>query len=205
MIMREERNEFWNQRYKNAEYVYGEEPNLFFADQINQLTPGSIILPCEGEGRNAVYAASTGWKVTAFDGSSVGQTKAIQLAQKKAVSIEYTVADASVIQFEANSVDVVAFIYAHFPTQLRIQIHKNAISWLKPGGKIILEAFNPLQINNQSGGPKEISMLYTVEMLQTDFSSLRIDLLHNVQISLNEGSFHDGVADVIQFVGTKLF
>ena len=201
--MSNERNEFWNHRYGNAEYVYGEEPNVFFAEQIHKLKPSSIILPCEGEGRNAVYAATKGWNVKAFDGSLEGQKKAFQLAQKKAVLIGYSIEDAATVQYEANSVDEVALIYAHLPTDIRIQLHKNAISWLKPGGKIILEAFNPLQIKNQSGGPKEIPLLYTIDMMRQDFSSLKLDLLQYVRIILKEGAFHDGVADVIQFVGTK--
>jgi len=50
-------NNFWNDRYNEKEYVYGEEPNIFFADQLNQLNPGKIILPCEGEGRNTKNSA----------------------------------------------------------------------------------------------------------------------------------------------------
>ena len=203
--MKNERNDFWNQRYCNAEYVYGEEPNQFFATQLSALKAGNLILPCEGEGRNAVYAASLGWTVDAFDGSLEGKNKALQLAHKKMVKIEYLIDDATVISYPNNSVDVVAFIYAHFTNDHRAQIHKKAINWLRPGGKIILEAFNPNQLQNNSGGPKDISMLYTIEMLQSDFSSLRFDLIQNIQTTLKEGAFHDGLADVIQFVGTKLF
>ncbi len=203
--MSNERNEFWNQRYSNAEYAYGEDPNQFFANQISALKPGSIILPCEGEGRNAVYAATLGWDVHAFDDSSEGNNKAQRLAIKKRVKINYIIEQASNVHYQHNSYDVVAFIYAHLPNDLRTQLHKSAINWLMPGGKIILEAFNPLQLQNQSGGPKEISMLYTEEMLQSDFSGLRIDLIQNVQINLKEGTFHDGTADVIQFIGTKLY
>ncbi len=57
----------WNERFSNQEYVYGEEPNVFFAAQLTKLEKGIIILPCEGEGRNAAYAASKGWVVKAFD------------------------------------------------------------------------------------------------------------------------------------------
>jgi ubiquinone/menaquinone biosynthesis C-methylase UbiE len=203
--MANERNEFWNQRYSNAEYVYGEEPNQFFASQISKLKTGSLILPCEGEGRNAVYAASLGWHVNAFDGSQEGKNKALKLAQKKLVNIEYIIEDAIEIHYPNSSVDVVAFIYAHFSINQRAQIHKKAINWLRPGGKIILEAFNPNQLQNNSGGPKDISMLYTMEMLQSDFTGLSFELIQNIQTTLTEGAFHDGLADVIQFVGTKLF
>lgn len=50
--------EMWDKRYGNTEYAYGEEPNAFFKKTLDKLDlKGSILLPAEGEGRNAVYAA----------------------------------------------------------------------------------------------------------------------------------------------------
>lgn len=50
----------WDERFGNTEYVYGKDPNAFFAEQLESLMIGNILFPCEGEGRNAVYAASKG-------------------------------------------------------------------------------------------------------------------------------------------------
>jgi len=195
---------FWNERYSEKEYIYGVDPNVFLAEQLKNLKPGKIILPCEGEGRNAVYAASLGWEVHAFDSSEVGREKALQLAKEKGVSINYAFDDATTITYAENSVDVVAFIYAHFPSTIRKQIHQKAITWLKPGGKLILEAFNPQQLQYNSGGPKDLSMLYTEEMMKEDFASLNIDLIQNLTTELNEGKYHKGKASIIRVVGTKL-
>jgi len=194
---------FWNERYSEKDYAYGEEANMFFAEQISNLLAGNMFLPAEGEGRNAVYAASLGWKVSAFDTSDAGKSKALLLADKKGVTIDYKVDDAVSIFYPDNNADVVAFIFAHFPPSVRKKIHLKAIQWLKPGGKIILEAFNPNQLNNHSGGPKELSMLYTEEMIRNDFEGLDIEILQSVRTRLNEGKYHEGIADVIQFVGTK--
>ncbi|MDO9038115.1 MAG: hypothetical protein Q7U59_07190 [Lutibacter sp.] len=60
-----------------------------------------------------------------------------------------------------------------------------------PGGKIILEILNPKQLKNNSGDPKDLSMLYTIDVLETK------------TIELNEGKHHQGKADIIQFVATK--
>lgn len=196
-------NNIWNERYSNEEYVYGEEPNVFFAAQLNKLEKGIIILPCEGEGRNAVYAASQGWMVNAFDSSEAGKAKALQLADKKGVAIEYEIADAVAVNYKEGSVDAVAFIYAHFPPAIRNQIHQKAISWLKPGGKIIIEAFNPAQLQNTSGGPKDAAMLYTEEIIKADFQELEIELIQMLQTTLQEGKYHQGTADIIRFVGSK--
>lgn len=195
---------FWDDRYRESEYAYGIEPNWFFAEQLRQLKPGIIILPCEGEGRNAVYAGLQGWVVKAFDSSEAGKVKALALAAKRGVNIEYTVEDALTISYPENSADAVAFIYAHFPALIRNKIHHKATSWLKPGGRMIVEAFDTNQIHNKSGGPKELSMLYTEHMIQEDFGELKIEIIQTLKTELREGKYHDGLADVIRFVGIKI-
>jgi len=37
----------WNERYSGENYVYGKNPNVFFAEQLNKLDLGTLILPCE--------------------------------------------------------------------------------------------------------------------------------------------------------------
>lgn len=195
---------FWNDRYTKKEYVYGEEPNVFFSEQLHKLKAGKIILPCDGEGRNAVYAASLGWEVQAFDSSEAGKTKALQLARKKDVKFDYVTGDALTINYPENSSDVVALIYAHLPVEVRKRLYKEAIGWLKPGGRIILEAFNTHQLSNSSGGPKDVSMLLSEQIIQEDFGSLQPELLQVTQTELQEGEFHKGKADILRFIGIKL-
>lgn len=67
----------WDKRYAGDEYVYGIHPNIFFKEKIKGIKPGKILLPAEGEGRNAVYAAALGWNVSAFDFSDKARDKAI--------------------------------------------------------------------------------------------------------------------------------
>ena len=68
--------EFWDQRYAAAAYAYGESPNLWYKSRLELLTPGRILLPADGEGRNGVFAASLGWEVVSFDISEEGCKKA---------------------------------------------------------------------------------------------------------------------------------
>lgn len=196
--------DFWNKRYSEKEYVYGEQPNLFFAEELRKLNAGTIILPCEGEGRNAIFAAQLGWNVKAFDFSESGKQKAEQLAEKYNVKFDYIISDVSNIRYKENSADLLAFIYAHFPKNNRQQIHRKAIAWLKPGGKIILEAFDKNQLNNDSGGPKEFAMLYSVDDLKNDFKNMRIDFIEAIETHLNEGKYHEGKANIIRLIATKI-
>jgi len=194
---------FWDERYGKREFAYGTSANLFFTEQIGKLEPGTILLPCEGEGRNAVYAAKQGWKVEAFDFSAQGFNKANALAIENNVFINYMIADTATAEYPNESFDVVALIFAHLPPPARKRLHQKCINWLKKGGVLILEAFNSSQIQNTSGGPKEASMLYTEEMVKEDFKDLTAQLLTSVKTTLSEGEFHQGAADVVRFVGTK--
>jgi SAM-dependent methyltransferase len=196
--------EFWDERYQQKEYVYGVHPNQFLAEQLIKIPhAGDILFPCEGEGRNAVFAATSGWRVDAFDYSESGKTKALQLAQNHNVSISYFISDAIHFDFGNAKYDVVAFIFAHFAPELRTEIHQKAISSLKPGGRIIIKAFNPLQLNNKSRGPKDLSMLYTEEILNEDFKKLDIQILETKVIELDEGLYHRGKANVIRLLAIK--
>jgi SAM-dependent methyltransferase len=196
-------NSFWNERYSQRDFVYGESPNVFFAEVLSSLKPGNIILPCDGEGRNAVHAARQGWEVKAFDLSEAGKLKASHLALKYGVLIDFQIMNASTANYPAASADLVALIYTHLPPEVRKALHANIAKWLKPGGKVILEVFSPQQLGNTSGGPKDLSMLYTKEILSEDFKELQIESLDYVYIELSEGKFHEGPADVVRMIATK--
>ena len=194
---------FWNERYSGQEFVYGIEPNAFLKEQLAKFPAGKILFPCEGEGRNAVFAAQQGWQVNAFDQSEEGFKKALQLAKQNNVEVQYQVADALEVEYPKESFDVIALIYAHFPSSIRQEVHQKMVSWLKPGGYTILEAFNPAQLKNSSGGPKDVSMLLTKEILEENFKELTIEVLAYETIILHEGKFHQGEAEVVRFVGRK--
>jgi SAM-dependent methyltransferase len=195
--------EMWNNRYKVEEYVYGREPNSFFKSEIIDLDPGELLLPAEGEGRNAVFAASLGWKTTAFDYSVVGQAKALKLAQENKVSIDYFLSSFDEINFESEQFDCIGLIFVHQPSDKREEYFNKLISYLKPGGIIILEAYSKDQLKNKTGGPKEEDMLYSKPELENLFKSLSSYDISLVETNLNEGLLHNSKSSVIRMTGTK--
>lgn len=196
-------NNFWDERYSTDEYVYGEEPNHFIRQQLQKLRPGKILFPAEGEGRNAVYAATLGWRVSAFDLSIEGRRKALMLALKHNVFIDYTIGGFENTEFEAESFDCIALVFAHIHSSKRSEYHQKLLSFLKPGGKLIMESFSKEQILRDSGGPKNPDMLYSVEDMKHDFSTLSDLNIEKKETDLKEGDFHIGTASVIRVVGTK--
>lgn len=72
----------WNDRYRHSEYAFGEAPNEYCKAQIDKLPTGKAIFAAEGEGRNAVYAATLGWDVSAFDISIEGKKKSTKTSRQ---------------------------------------------------------------------------------------------------------------------------
>ncbi|MFC2135927.1 class I SAM-dependent methyltransferase [Bacteroidota bacterium] len=194
----------WDKRYSTEEYVYGTEPNEFFKEEIEKIKPGKVLFLGEGEGRNAVFAASKGWQVDAVDASSGGKEKALKFAAINNVEINYTVADFNNYLFSPDTYDAVVAIYLHLPEELRVRVHTSAVKALKPGGNLILEAFEKEQIKNNSGGPRNEDLLYSLEDIYSDFHELEISKFSKELIHLSEGKLHDGAASVIRYTGTKL-
>ena len=202
--------EMWNSRYSTEDYAYGFTPNVFFKHIIDTYKlKGKILLPAEGEGRNAVYAAKKGLEVSAFDISEEGKMKAVKLSEKENVKIKYEVGDFYDLDVIHNNYESAALIFAHFPPHLLSNYHKKIGDLITPNGLIILEGFskNHLKFSEKdpsSGGPNNSEMLFSKESIIKDFPNFEIIQLEEVIINLTEGNFHNGTASVIRFIGRKI-
>ncbi|MFN7261828.1 MAG: class I SAM-dependent methyltransferase [Cyclobacteriaceae bacterium] len=197
--------EFWNNRYGQHPTVYGDEPNEFFKAQIKSVKPGKLLLPAEGEGRNAIYAASLGWTVTAYDFSEVAKAKTLERAASLGISrIDYQVYDLGKIKLPGKEFDAVALIYVHLPMELRKHLHLQCKQSLKTGGKLIFESFSKDQLKYNTGGPKDSALLHTMSDIHRDFADLRIDELEEKLLELKEGPFHSGPASVVRLTAFKI-
>lgn len=199
----------WNKRYSVKEYIYGKQPNHFFRTIMDTLSPGEILLPAEGEGRNSICAALRNWDVTAFDCSSVARQKALRLARENGVEIDYYVCDYSDFICHEGTFDVIAFIYAHLPEEQKHACYQHLLPCLKIGGKVIFEAFSKnqqkYQLNNpQAGGPRDPGMLFSIEEVEEFFTGFHILKLEEKDICLSEGYGHIGTSSVIQCLAEKI-
>jgi len=196
--------DFWNQRYAKKEYAYGEKPNVFFKETIANIFPGKILLPAEGEGRNATFAASKGWKVTAYDYSEAAKEKAIHLANRKNVSIDFQVSSHEEFNFTPDFYDAVGLFYTHLSNNQKRFLHQKVIQSIKKGGLLIMEVFSKAQLLYNSGGPKNPEMLFSLAELYESFEdSMNIIVGKQKVIKLTEGIFHQGEAEVIRLIAYK--
>jgi len=196
--------DFWDARYSEEGLAYGDRVNEFLATQSSRLRPGMRVLVVgDGEGRNGVWLAQQGLDVTTVDYSAAGVARAEGLAAEHLVSITTHCADLNDWVWPLAQFDAVVSIYLHFPPEQRPIMHQRMLDALKPGGVIILEAFNKAQLNYTSGGPPVEEMLFSAAELEADFANAMIDYLAEQVVELNEGKYHVGRGAVVRLIAHR--
>lgn len=195
---------FWDERFDADEYAYGTEPSSYLIAQAGRLpTSGHALVPGDGEGRNGVWLAERGLDVTTLDLSPAGVAKAKKLAADRGVTIDAQQADVFQWDWPASHFDCIVCVYMHLRPDLRERFHASVVRALAPGGLLVLEAFTPMQLQHDSGGPKQPDMLFTSSMLRKDFATLSELELDELATHLSEGRDHQGAAHVIRGVWRK--
>lgn len=92
----------WNSRFASEEPFLGRRPSAFLSreiERIKRLVPGrsALDIAC-GEGRNSIFLAGHGFRVTGIDISDVGLAKAECRAREEGVEVEFVHADLELYQ-----------------------------------------------------------------------------------------------------------
>jgi SAM-dependent methyltransferase len=195
----------WNQRFAGDDYLFGREPNEYLKARTPLLPAGgSVLCVADGEGRNSVWLARQGFQVEAFDVSDVGVAKARKLASEAAVSVDYTVADCERYNWSAQSHDGVVAVFIQFADpEMRARLFANLVRALKPGGVLILQGYTPRQLDYKTGGPGQLSHLYTADLIREAFKDLQVVELIDYEAELNEGARHAGRSALLGLVAIK--
>jgi SAM-dependent methyltransferase len=189
----------WDERFSQEKPVYGERPNAFLAAQSSRFQPDAkLLVPGDGYGRNGIWLARQGLDVHTVDWSAVGIERARQTAQAAGVRMLIEQGDLSTWRWPLAQFDGVFAIFLHLAPEVRAPIHAAMLRAVKPGGLVVLEAFSPAQLKHTSGGPKQVELLYTVEMLREDFAGAEVVLLEEKETEIQEGHMHNGPAAVVQ-------
>ena len=195
---------FWDDRYSAQDYVYGTEPSDFLAERFSALPAGGEILClAEGEGRNGVFLATKGMRVTGVDSSAVGLAKAQRLAAHRGVPFAAVVADLSSWDLGEARWDGVVSIWAHLPAPIRAALHPRLARALRPGGVLLLEHYHPRQLGYGTGGPPDATMMLTLDELDAAFAGWTPVHTFEGERVVIEGSGHGGRSYVTQAILRK--
>ncbi|MEZ5997374.1 MAG: class I SAM-dependent methyltransferase [Hyphomonas sp.] len=200
--------DFWNARFSEAGFAYGDRASRLLMAFRDLFVPGqSALVPACGEGRDAVFLAECGLAVTAVDQSSAGLEKTLALAAARGVSVTCIEADLAAWDWPAAAFDHVAAMFLHVPSAMRPALHANMLRTLKPGGHVFLEGFLPEQIDYQkshnSGGPHNVDFLFDPAAIRADFAAAEeLSFMSGIE-QLTEGPYHNGPAALLRAVFRK--
>ena len=197
----------WSARYRAAgdDYLFGVAPNKFLASQSERFCDGMDVLSvADGEGRNAVWLAEQGCRVTATEISDVAREKAARLARARHVAVDFVKADILSWTWPEARYDAVVGIFIQFATAAerprQLAGMKGAV---KPGGLLLLQGYTPKQLDFRTGGPSAVENLYTAPMLRECFADWEILLLREHEDVIEEGTAHVGRSALIDLVARK--
>ena len=165
----------WDARYAAAELVWSAEPNRFVEAEVDDLPPGRALDLAAGEGRNAIWLAERGWRVTAVDFSRVACEKATALATARGVEIEVVEADVTTYEPEPSAFDLVVVAYLQTPAPDRARWLGHARDALAPGGTLLLVGHDRANLDGGYGGPQDPAVLTTPEELTAALDGLEIE------------------------------
>lgn len=195
---------FWDERYAGANYLYGTDPSDFLAERCFALPPGGDILClADGEGRNGVFLATKGMRVTGVDSSAVGLAKAAELAARRGVPYTAVEADLSVWDLGDARWHGVVSIWAHLPAPVRASLHPRLARALRPGGVLLLEHYHPRQLGYGTGGPSDPTMMLTLDELDAAFFGWTREHAFEGERVVVEGNGHGGKSYVTQAILRK--
>ncbi len=156
------KSEAWDARYAEAGLVWGPAPNRFVAAETEDLAPGRALDLACGEGRNAIWLAERGWRVTAIDFSSVAVNRARCLAAERGVTVDFAVGDVLEAPLEQAAYDLVLLAYLQLPLDERASVLMRAAAAVRPGGLFLLVGHDLRNYAEGHGGPRRPDLLWTV-------------------------------------------
>ncbi|MCV2868179.1 class I SAM-dependent methyltransferase [Defluviimonas sp. WL0002] len=194
----------WNERYAGDDYLFGTEPADFLLRAEPWLKEGETALAiADGEGRNSVWLAGQGLKVTAFDPAPNAVAKARKLSAARAVTVDFHLSDLDGWDW-SRRFDVVAGIFIQFVTPAERSLLFDRIDRaIRPGGLLLLHGYAPRQVDYGTGGPPHRENMYTLEMLTDAFSDYEILRAKDFDADVDEGRGHSGRSALIDFIARK--
>jgi SAM-dependent methyltransferase len=153
----------WDERYAATPLVWSAGPNRFVEEAVTGMNPGRALDVACGEGRNALWLASLGWRATAVDYSAVAVDKGRSLAGQRGLDVEWVVADVTTWTPDPAGFDLVLVCYLQLPADERAAAYGRAAAAVAPGGTLLVVAHDVDNIAHGHGGPQDPAVCTTPE------------------------------------------
>jgi SAM-dependent methyltransferase len=178
----------WDERYRASELVWSAGPNQFVEAELSGLPPGRALDLAAGEGRNAIWLARQGWRVTAVDFSQAGLDKGRVLAGD--LDVDWVCADATTWTGDGEGYDVCLVAYLQLAAAERRAAARHGYAALRPGGTFLWIAHDSTNLTDGTGGPQDPSVLMTAEDVLGDLAGETFEVGHAGRVAREVGDGH---------------
>jgi SAM-dependent methyltransferase len=165
----------WNRKHGEGGLLFGAEPNRFLVAEVDGLQPGRALDVACGSGRNSVWLAGRGWRVTGVDFSEVALEQAKALAAERGVDVDWVQADLLGWRPFDEAFDLVVVLYLQLPADQLEQVLRRAAAGLAPGGTLLVVGHHSDNIEQGYGGPKDPRVLFTPKQVVGYLDGLRVE------------------------------
>ncbi|MFJ2031163.1 methyltransferase domain-containing protein [Streptosporangium sp. NPDC087985] len=132
----------WEQRYRSRTAIWSGRPNPQLVAETTDLPPGTALDVGCGEGADALWLASRGWRVTAVDFSTTalrrGAEQADALGADVAGRISWVHADLTAWTPDGGPFDLVSAHFMHLPGIQRQALFARLATTVAPGGTLLI-------------------------------------------------------------------
>jgi SAM-dependent methyltransferase len=159
--------QFWEERYRSSAAVWSGRPNPHLVAEVADLAPGAALDAGSGEGADALWLASRGWRVTAVDFSATalqrGAAHAEALGNGLADRIDWVRADLTAWEPPEASFDLVAAHYMHLPAAPRRALFARLSTAVALGGTLLVVGHHPSDMQTTMPRPDMPELFFTAE------------------------------------------
>jgi SAM-dependent methyltransferase len=163
---------FWNRRYEAIERLWSPDPNALLVEFAAGLPPARALDVGAGEGRNALWLARRGWRVTALDFSDVALARAAKRAAEEGLELEFVEADWREHRPAASSFELAVISFMHPEPVQRASMFRWAAEALVAGGHLFIVGVHVSDHGRR--GPPDPRRLYTPDRLRRALGGLEL-------------------------------
>jgi SAM-dependent methyltransferase len=157
--------ESWDERYRSRSALWSRNPNPQLVAEAGDLTPGTALDVGAGEGADAIWLASRGWRVTAVDLSPVALERASahasELGADIAGRIDWVHADVTSWDPGPGRYDLVSVQYLHLLPAPRQAMLGHLAAAVALGGTLLVVGHHPSDLRTTVPRPPMPELFFT--------------------------------------------